>query len=455
MMPTPMTRTNQGGKPVIIVGAGIAGLAAAEKLGQAEIPVVLLEARSRIGGRILTQYAEDIAYPIELGAEFIHGLPPETLEKLRDSDLSEVEGQNWCASPQGLSPCSFFSQVDSILDAMDDSVPDESFLDFLEREFSNPSHDAALDQAKRRAIGYVSGFNAADPGLVSVHWLVEEMRAEERIQGQRAFRTRNGYADLLNVYRRQIGQYNVIIQTGVVVDSIAWKSGAVQIKASSESGPSLFEATQVLVTLPISILQTTRQPGAVEFVPPLPQSKLAALDKLEMGKVIRIVLRFRHRFWDPMPAPGGKATLSDMGFLFSEDEFFPTWWTTMPRKEPLITGWATFRAAEKLSGKDDKAVIQRALQTLSRLLGVGVLNLESWLEAAYFHDWQTDPFSRGAYSYAKVGADGAQQALAAPVENTLFFAGEGTDTSGNNGTVHGAIASGQRAAREIIEARVT
>jgi len=72
------------------------------------------------------------------------------------------------------------------------------------------------------------------------------------------------------------------------------------------------------------------------------------------------------------------------------------------------------------------------------------------LEAEYFHDWHSDPFSRGAYSYGKVGADGAQEAIASPIENTLFFAGEATDTSGHNGTVHGAIASGVRAAREIM-----
>jgi monoamine oxidase len=75
------------------------------------------------------------------------------------------------------------------------------------------------------------------------------------------------------------------------------------------------------------------------------------------------------------------------------------------------------------------------------------------LEAAYFHDWQSDPFSRGAYSYGKVGSDGAQQALGSPVENVLFFAGEATDVSGHNGTVHGAIASGYRAAEEILQRR--
>jgi monoamine oxidase len=76
--------------------------------------------------------------------------------------------------------------------------------------------------------------------------------------------------------------------------------------------------------------------------------------------------------------------------------------------------------------------------------------LKDQFEELYMHDWQADPFSRGAYSYAKVGADGAHAALASPVGNTLFFAGEATDTGGHNGTVHGAIASGERAAAEIL-----
>jgi monoamine oxidase len=90
------------------------------------------------------------------------------------------------------------------------------------------------------------------------------------------------------------------------------------------------------------------------------------------------------------------------------------------------------------------------LQTLSRLFAVGLEELTQLFDDAYFHDWQNDPFSRGAYSYGGVDADGAQQALASPVENTLFFAGEATDITGHNGTVHGAIASGHRAAKEIL-----
>jgi monoamine oxidase len=110
----------------------------------------------------------------------------------------------------------------------------------------------------------------------------------------------------------------------------------------------------------------------------------------------------------------------------------------------------SFRCAERLSSKSRDFVIDQCLRTLAALLHIGSEQIAQLLDAAYFHDWQSDPFSRGAYSYGAVGSDGAQQTLATPVENTLFFAGEATDTTGLNGTVHGAIASGRRAAREIL-----
>lgn len=440
--------------PIVIVGAGIAGLAAAARLSLHDIPVIMLEARDRVGGRIFTRRDAVCDCPIELGAEFIHGLPPEIWERLASDGIEEVEGENWCVSGERLTPCNLFSQVDEILGAMDDSLPDESFLEFLERKFPNPSHDASLDDAKRRAIGYVSGFNAADPNLVGVHWLVAGIRAEERLQGHRAFRSRNGYTDLLDSFRRQISRSNVTIHTSTVVERIVWKSGAAQVKAHGEKESFTLATPQVLITLPLPLLKNSEEVGAVKFTPPLPQEKLDSLEKLEMGKVIRIVLRFRTRFWETILAPDDKkASLSDMSFLFSDNELFPTWWTAMPKKQPLITGWAPFRSGKRLSGLDQAEVARHALQTLPRLFGVDIGHLESWLEAAYSHDWQNDPFSRGAYSYAKVGADGAQETLARPVEATLFFAGEATDTSGNNGTVHGAIASGYRAAEEIIRAR--
>jgi len=442
-------------RSVLVIGAGIAGLTAASKLAASGLPVTVVEARDRIGGRIFTKHDPVLHAPIELGAEFIHGKPPEIWDLLHHAGtkITEVEGQSWCVTNRQLRPCDFFSHMESILDQMDDSSPDESFLTFLQRKFPNSTNDPALQEAKQRAVGYITGFNAADPGLVGVHWLVQGMRAEESIEGDRAFRAKDGYESLLEIFRREMALSGVTIRTGMVVGSVKWQPGHAEITAHNAQGALTLAAPRVLITLPLAVLKAPAgEPGAVHFSPALPRQKIEALAKLEMGKVIRVVLRFRHRFWDAISPPADKTlTLSDMGFLLSQDEYFPTWWTTMPEKLPIITGWAPFRSAEHLSGQSQAFVVQRSLLTVCTLLNVDPKKLEDELDAAYFHDWQADPFSRGAYSYGKVGSDGAQQALASPLENTLFFAGEATDTSGNNGTVHGAMASGYRAAEEILQ----
>ena len=179
----------------------------------------------------------------------------------------------------------------------------------------------------------------------------------------------------------------------------------------------------------------------------LPFNKLV---QLVMGKVIRISLCFRKPFWPTLRPTGSDDSLQNLSFLLSQEEWFPTWWTPLPEKYPVLTGWATFRNAERLSGKDKTFVVEKALATLSKITGVSMHKVEGLLSAAYTHDWQSDPFARGAYSYVRVGGEGAQRALAAPVDGTLFFAGEATDFTGHHGTVHGAMASGYRAAAEII-----
>jgi monoamine oxidase len=437
---------------VVIVGAGISGLAAARKLCREGISVAILEARDRIGGRIFTHHDPRFPEPFELGAEFIHGIAPGIFEPLQNAGvkIAEVDGDNWCVDDRGPARCKFFAQVDKILDKMNEDSPDESFASFLERTFPDSPNDEDRRKAKDRALSYVTGFNAADPELVGVHWLVQGMRAEEKIDGSRAFRPQGGYSGLVDIFQRDMKHAKIFTQA--VVRQIHWKQGEVQVRVRKRDGERVLKADGVLVTLPLGVLKGgTGDEGVVEFVPALPRRKIEAFNKLEMGKVIRVALRFRDRFWNNIvPRTEPSATLENMSFLLSQDELFPTWWTQMPDKSPVIVGWAPFRAAEGLSGRDQSYVASQSSKTLARLLGKDPEELNANLEGAYYHDWQSDPFSRGAYSYGKVGSDGAQQAIAQPLEGTLFFAGEATDTTGNNGTVHGAIASGYRAAGEIL-----
>jgi monoamine oxidase len=425
-------------------------MAAAIQLGRAGLSVVILEARDRIGGRVFTQRDPSSQAAIELGAEFIHGMPPETWDILQKEnvEVKEVSGDAWCFREGRLRPCDFFSEVEKILEQMDEHSPDESF-----RHFLNHCCPESASEARERALSYVIGFNAADPDRVGVHWLVQSMRAEEQIEGDRAFRSAHGYEDLLGIYRGQLIDANVTTQLETVVRSVQWAPG--QVKISSRHGRDGITSTapRALIALPLGVLQVPPESAdSVQFAPPLPRVKLEALNQLDMGKVIRVTLCFRQRFWDSIfPLEDSRKSLSDMSFLFSNDDYFPTWWTTLPDKLPMITGWAPFRCAELLSAKPHSFVVERSLHSLSRLLGVQPEELTRLLDAAYFHDWQSDPYSRGAYSYGTVGSDEAQTALARPIDETLFFAGEATDTAGHNGTVHGAIASGLRAAQEILK----
>jgi len=452
---------------VIIVGAGAAGLAAAIDLSSAGASVVVLEARDRIGGRILTRQDGNGA-PIELGAEFIHGLPPEIWQPLQEHQVpvTEVSGENFCVRQGTLCACDFFSQVDRILGKMDAGLPDESFKQFLDRAFPDSGRDEKLREAKEWATGYVSGFNAADPAEVSVHWLIKEMQADEPIEGERAFRAANGYADVLKIFSAKLNDSRVPIQLNMPVREIRWRQGRVEIAAAQvhpvsaggnavrESNNSQsFIAPRALITLPLGVLQS--QPpaeGAVRFVPDLPPEKSEALEKMSMGEIVRVTLEFRHRFWEDIHAScaGDSRALSQLSFLFSRDPLFSTWWTCMPDPRPVITAWAPAQSAKQLSGQSEALIVDQALETLSRLLHVPKIELQRLLKCPYFHDWQSDPYSRGAYSYAKVGGAEAPRRLGAPLADTLFFAGEATDVSGHNGTVHGAIASGRRAAAEIL-----
>lgn len=440
---------------VIVVGAGVAGLTAGCELRKRGLSVSVVEARDRIGGRIYTERDQELDAPIEFGAEFVHGKPPEIWDRFEElkKSLVEVEGDNWCSSSEELSRCDFFDQVNDVLKKMDDRSPDEAFTEFLVRCWPNPSRDQELEKAKRWATAYVSGFNAADPDLVAVHWLVESMGAEERIDGDRAFRPRNGYRELVEILEKDLRNAGVTVRTSTIVEAIDWKKEFARVTVRRADGTEVVAASKVLVTVPLAVLQA--EPGlrgAIRFSPMLPSKKLAALSKMEMGKVIRVVFRFRSAFWKRIhPSKEDSQGLSRLGFLFTQDDRFPTWWTQLPIDVPMITGWAPFRAAEYLSGRSESQVVQEGLSALGRVFRVSQHEIEQEFVNAYFHDWQNDPFSRGAYSYGKIGSDGAQLALAAPMNGTLFFAGEATDITGNNGTVHGAIASGLRAAKEIVE----
>jgi monoamine oxidase len=430
---------------VLIIGAGMAGLAAARALCAAQLNVAIIEARPHIGGRVLTAGLAPGGAAIELGAEFIHGKPREIWEIIQRGNLAAREGERdqWCLREGGLTKCNrFFEQVDRVLKQMSDRGPDRSFLEFLRNCCQEQT-----EETKSWAREFVAGFHAADPDRVSEHSLVNDLRADEAVEGDRGFRLGGGYEQLVYALAQQIPFTRARFLLNTVVEEIRWRQGHVEIAARTRDHEIKLQAPRVLITLPLGVLQVpTGEPGAVQFTPPL-EMKRTALHQLEMGAVIRVSLVFRRRFW--LDAGRGGEQLRNLSFLFSHHDWFPTWWTPQPWATPMLTGWAAGPRGRALSHKPKQFVLERAIEALSSIFRVSPSAIAEEAVSWHTHDWQADPFSRGAYSWVCVGGEGAQRELAAPVDNTLFFAGEATDWNGHHGTVHGAIASGERAAGEI------
>jgi monoamine oxidase len=224
------------------------------------------------------------------------------------------------------------------------------------------------------------------------------------------------------------------VRLQAVVRGIRWRPGAVEIEGEFLGRHFVEKARRAIVTLPLGVLQS----GDVRFRPAL-RGKQSALRGLASGPVIKAALRFRHPFWEEC-SPG-------TAFFHSTRSAFPTFWTPLPARVPLLIAWAGGPKAERLGHLSEKNLIGEALRGVR-----GVFGTVPELEAALVHDWRRDPFARGAYSYVRVGGESARETLAEPIADTLFFAGEATDTAGEAGTVAGALQSGVRAARQLLDA---
>jgi monoamine oxidase len=164
--------------------------------------------------------------------------------------------------------------------------------------------------------------------------------------------------------------------------------------------------------------------------------------------IVKVLLHFTQPFWDS--GERSHATLPQLSFLFSDDDVMATWWTSAPLLTPTLTGWVGGPRATQWSTCTDAAIAKQAKDALARGFHLTLRQVEEQCVGYEFHNWTADPFSRGAYSYTRVGGLDAPQRLAEPVAGTLFFAGEATHHAGHSATVHGALATGQRAANEIV-----
>jgi monoamine oxidase len=431
----------------VVVGAGVSGLEAARRLDHAGLTVIVVEARPRVGGRIETHRPAGWPTPVEAGAEFVHGRPPLLLRRLREARarLVAVEGGHALAvdgrvrSGQRV----WREALEWVARLPDEDVP---FDDALAR----PAFRRGLRPEVRELLrGFVAGFNAADPARVSSRSLRRQSEASEEEEGDRLFRVRDGYDALPERLARALAERTRLLP-GLLVTSVRTHDDGVEVRTRGAFGGrgQALRARAALVTLPLGVLQAPRgTAGAVEFVPPLPRAKRQAIARLAMGRVVKVVVRFRGPLGTGPLAPIGPRT----GFLHAPHAAVPTWWVPVPAPSSCLVGWVAGPAADRFAARDRDAStrVETAVRALARRVRSDPAALARFVEDARVFDWGQDSLARGAYSWVPAGAMDAPAILAAPVGDRLFFAGEATDARGDTGTVHGALASGARAAEEI------
>jgi monoamine oxidase len=426
-------------REAIVVGAGIAGLAAARRLDKRGWSVTVIEARDRIGGRIHTD--DSLGVPVDLGASWIHGIrdnplykyatrheipfAPSDYENLRLFDdegaLSEEASREARRVEWWL-----YEWIEELYEAHPPDRPDVSVASAM-----------GADIIRRDGLPWIEDERIFD-------WALEQFIHEEGIEPSEISLQRwedddpyeggdvlmtAGYGPLLEKLAEGID-----VRLDQVVERVRYDEEGVELHCASGE---VFRGRAAVVTLPLGVLKA----GDVTFEPPLPAAKRAAIERHGMGVLDKIVVRFEEVFWPSEVEFLGKLTEPHRGLSGALN-------LAAYIDAPILVGFVGGKSARRHEAREDDAVVADFLEDLRYCLGEEIPEPEEVLITR----WDRDPFARGAYSHKPVGGRSEDiETLGAPVASRLFFAGEHTCFD-NYATAHGAFIEGRRAARALDDA---
>jgi monoamine oxidase len=403
---------------VVVIGAGAAGVGAGRALAAAGRRFVILEARDRVGGRAWTVDTGH-GFPVDLGCEWLHSAPANPLVPLARAagvtvdEYDKLWAEEWNLAKLGAAA---YAELRGAVDGLFDKAaalaaaggPDAALGDLL-----------PAGNRWRPAIEAICGWSTG--GRLDQLSAVDVGRNEDL---QVNWRLPAGYGALI----ARLGE-GLPLRVACPVTRIDWRGRDVVI----ESASGRLTARQVILTLPSNVLAG----GGVEFLPALPAEKLQAAADLPLGANLKVFLKIEGEPFGPprdvqLPTRYDRA---DCAFLHLH-----------PFDRPLVAGYFGGDIARELEAAGLAAAADFLESELAFGFGEAVRGRFTALATS---GWMADPLAGGAYSYARPGAAAARAALAAPLDERLFFAGEATSPH-DFATAHGAYLSGLAAAEAAL-----
>ena len=408
---------------VIIVGAGISGLAAADNLIDNGKDVLVLEARDRIGGRIWSHLWNGVI--IEEGANWIH-----TSEGNPITEFAEKHGFTTYETP-----------LNSMVAYLNGKEIDNDEYDYLVKEFWTyiiAKQEKGQDESLAKTISdfKIKKSFPFDEKIVLNYLANSEISNEYGTDldnlSRDYFDIGEGFGDGELVLPNGLQQITDVLKDEVdvrlnhIVTKIEYQDGGVIIYVKNKQ----FYAKKVLVTVPLGVLKS----GDIEFLPPLPASKQNAISELGMGLLQKHWLLFDEVFWD-----------EDVIWILSVNEQNWECMNFTYTGKPILLCFTMGEYAKNQESLPDRAITSDIMSVLRNTYGQ---NIPDPIDA-YFTKWASDKFSYGAYSFTAVGnTPETYYEISAPIDNLIYFAGEHTHEN-YPATIHGAYLSGLRAAKSM------
>ncbi|MEZ5405016.1 MAG: NAD(P)/FAD-dependent oxidoreductase [Verrucomicrobiia bacterium] len=417
---------------VIIIGAGAAGLNAARVLHQAGVSVRVLEATSLKGGRIraLEGFAD---FPIELGAEEIHGedslvyqwAQEEKIPLIRPvmaNDLLHL-GDRFLWYDEALEDSLAKQALRLLYELFPYQGADITVEDYLVQKHFPVEVRHFLDSR----LGVEFGTTLNHLSLAGIlQWGLEWLNRETN------FTLKQEY---LSIMTRKFAPVEPFIHYNTPVQSIDYRSERVRVLTKTQE---TFEADMVVVTVPLTVLKEE----TIEFLPELPQVKKDAIHRIGMSPGMKIIFKFSKAFWPER-----------LYFLHTEG-LFPQFWVTSKGKESkdhVLTAFLGGDRAALCNTLSDYGVA-RALEGLDNIFGdAGNKVASRSLKDVYIANWGKEPYFRGLYSFPTPHTNGLREKLAESLDQKIYFAGEATHAGGASGTAHGALETGEAVAQAILK----